>query len=278
MVISEKSQLGLRFREKDVKVKFLHSMESYLKGEIELRQNYIEKLQKEEITEEEYYLENVNDETYRDVSNKVSNCLPDNKLELLIDDNDNKYFFICESVYKAAELIKINENFTGRTLKDIKFGYYVYLMGKHEMVKFSCVIGAIYGFYYNDKDDTYFEFGIELEEGKYFVKSGYVKQFSAIMQLLTFIELGDIEVQILNARQSNGGKKDVDKIQNSTNNTVYIVDSSWNKLLIRTDGFAVRGHFRLQPCGDGMKDRKLIWINAFEKNGYVRKPKGEIIR
>ena len=39
---------------------------------------------------------------------------------------------------------------------------------------------------------------------------------------------------------------------------------------IRTESFKVTGHWRFQPCGVGMLERKLIWIDTFEKSGYVR--------
>ena len=97
-----------------------------------------------------------------------------------------------------------------------------------------------------------------------------------IMQLLSFVELSDIEVTLLNPMKNNGRHKRDGKITNNSPKTVYVVDSSWNKIVMRTDGFAVRGHFRLQPCGPGRMDRKLIWIDAFEKHGYKRKPTAEI--
>ncbi len=97
------------------------------------------------------------------------------------------------------------------------------------------------------------------------------------MKIMIFIELGDIEiVEILKGR-NNGKPKSNGKITNTSEYTVYVVDSSWNKLIIRTDGFAVMGHFRLQPCGINFSDRKLIWINAFEKHGYKRSPKAKIL-
>jgi len=145
------------------------------------------------------------------------------------------------------------------------------------MVKFISVDRGIKGMYYDDKLNITFEWGIEMDSGEYFYTYGYTHIFSTIMQLLTFIELGDVEVKVLKGLANNGEKKDK-KVYNASLNTVYVVDSSWNQLIIRTDGFAVRGHFRLQPCGPMMMDRKLIWINAFEKDGYIRKPKASILK
>ena len=56
---------------------------------------------------------------------------------------------------------------------------------------------------------------------------------------------------------------------NKTKGTVKILDSKWFTTLVKSDSFNVRGHFRFQPCGEGMKDRKLIWINEFQKDGYT---------
>lgn len=60
------------------------------------------------------------------------------------------------------------------------------------------------------------------------------------------------------------------KYVNDTNFDISYMDSTWFTNLVKSDAFKVRGHFRLQPCGQGFKDKKLIWINDFEKQGYTR--------
>lgn len=285
MVISYNSQLGLRFREPEMKVELLDLMKDYLENELGITRGFLEQLRglptdengNLQIGEDmlsEWQLSRLDNNN--EVRNKVSAILGVDTN--LIDDDDSLYYFICDSVYKAAELIRINDNFSGRTIKDINFGKYTYLMGKNRMVRFVVRRGVMRGFYFNDSDKKAFEFGIEMEDGGYFFQKGFEKEFSTIMQVLTFVELGDIEIKILEAGRNNGGKKNVDKVTNTSNKTVYVVDSSWNQIIIRTTGFAVRGHFRLQSCGEAMKDRKLIWINAFEKHGYKRRPTGEIVR
>lgn len=57
---------------------------------------------------------------------------------------------------------------------------------------------------------------------------------------------------------------------NDTKHNVTFANSLW-KTNISTGGFAVRGHFRLQPFGEGLSKRKLIWIEEFKKEGYNRK-------
>lgn len=60
---------------------------------------------------------------------------------------------------------------------------------------------------------------------------------------------------------------------NGTNNNVTFLDCKWFTNIVRSDGFKVRGHFRLQKYGYGLSKIKIIWINDFEKEGYTSKAK-----
>jgi len=85
---------------------------------------------------------------------------------------------------------------------------------------------------------------------------------------IKFIKYAEIEVKFVGA---NERLKEVNcKYVNDTNSDIQILDSTWFTTLVKTEGFNVRGHFRLQPCGQGLIDRKLIWISEFEKHGYTR--------
>lgn len=60
------------------------------------------------------------------------------------------------------------------------------------------------------------------------------------------------------------------KYLNETNYRIEILDSTWFTTLVNSSGFGVRGHFRLQPYKEG---KEIIWINPYQKNGYIRKAK-----
>lgn len=66
------------------------------------------------------------------------------------------------------------------------------------------------------------------------------------------------------------------KYHNENDHSIEIMDSTWFVTLIKSDAFKVRGHFRLQPCGQALKDRKLVWIKDFQKEGYTRRAKKEL--
>lgn len=63
------------------------------------------------------------------------------------------------------------------------------------------------------------------------------------------------------------------KYVNNSSKGVTVYDSNYFTNIIRSEGFGVRGHFRLQRIGEGRTDKRLIWINDFQKEGYTRTAK-----
>lgn len=301
MLINPNSQLGLRFSDKTVKAECLKIHADSLQKKIAVYGSRVDELQNWINRYEKYVGTDWNNLSQEDAEDllteeaRVKNLVKNSTMKenfdgqesiddskCFIDDlclNDKgKYFLICESVYKAAELIKVTTGFTGRALKTIKQGLYIYLLGKNTMLRFSVRRNLLRAIYTDIVAKETLEFGVDLETGGYFFDESKDNIFTRMMQLLIFVELGDIEVTELSGGRNNGAARSGGKITNQSRNTVYVVDSTWNKILIRTDGFAVRGHFRLQPYGEGMKDRKLMWIHAFEKHGYKRSPKAHIVK
>jgi hypothetical protein len=82
-----------------------------------------------------------------------------------------------------------------------------------------------------------------------------------------FKNYAEIETKILAPGQR---QKDINcKYVNDTRLPIRYLDSKWFTTLVKSDAFKVRGHFRLQPCGHGLTDRKLIYIDDFMKTGYT---------
>jgi hypothetical protein len=94
-------------------------------------------------------------------------------------------------------------------------------------------------------------------------------QLKKFIQLLLFIELSDTGIELLEPNQKTGTRKS-GKVFNQTKTKIVVVDSKWNTMSVRTEGFLVSGHWRMQPCGTGMMERRIIWIDSFQKNGYVK--------
>jgi len=93
-----------------------------------------------------------------------------------------------------------------------------------------------------------------------------------LISTLNFIKYADIEVKLL---PPNKKVKDFNcKYVNDTSSNIQILNSTWFTTLIKSDSFKVRGHFRLQPKKkDGEWTKELIWINEYEKTGYISEAK-----
>lgn len=104
-------------------------------------------------------------------------------------------------------------------------------------------------------------------------KNTYFVQF---LQLLFFVEFSKAEFITLRPNQNNGATKKEGKILNESRGDITIVNSAWNKIFIRDEGFTVSPHLRWQPYGPDKKLVKLIYISEFEKAGYERKGLGTI--
>lgn len=95
------------------------------------------------------------------------------------------------------------------------------------------------------------------------------------LKLMLFIELSEPEIHIV---KDNGKVKlvnpakgfDEGKIKNESGLEVTLVNTLWNKIVVRDTGFSVRGHIRIQPYGPGREHYKPIWIDEFQKSGYIR--------
>lgn len=111
-----------------------------------------------------------------------------------------------------------------------------------------------------------------------YIWDGFVREgrdcawfISDLLLFKTFLKYVEVETKVI-----PGNKKNFHigtKYLNETKDKIEILDSTYFTTISRTDGFGVRGHFRFQACGEGLKDRRLIWISDFQKNGYTRTAK-----
>jgi hypothetical protein len=92
-----------------------------------------------------------------------------------------------------------------------------------------------------------------------------------LVTLPIFLKYCTLETKVVNAGRK--GHHVGEKYINDTEYPIEILDSTWFTTIIRSEGFGVEGHFRMQPYGPGLTLRKLIWIAPFEKEGYTRTAK-----
>jgi hypothetical protein len=90
--------------------------------------------------------------------------------------------------------------------------------------------------------------------------------------ILNFIKYAEVEIKELAPnRQIWQGVNCL--YNNKLDVPIQIIDSTWFTTIVQSEGFKVRGHFRLQSYGEGFSKRKLIWIDEFKKDGYTMKAK-----
>ena len=92
-----------------------------------------------------------------------------------------------------------------------------------------------------------------------------------LFSLINFIKYAEIDIKIVKATKKI--KYDKKKYVNNTKFDIEVMDTTWFTEIVRTDGFPVSGHFRFQPCGKEREERRLIWIQDFEKHGYIKRAK-----
>jgi hypothetical protein len=100
------------------------------------------------------------------------------------------------------------------------------------------------------------------------VKSWIFSQIAKIIIFRMFKTYAEVETKII---PPNSKVKAVDcKYVNDTKLKLTYLDSKWFTNLVKSEGFNVRGHFRLQPKKkEGEWTKELIWISDFQKNGYT---------
>lgn len=109
-----------------------------------------------------------------------------------------------------------------------------------------------------------------VENNQTAIQTWIYNKIANIIILKMFKTYAEVETKIL---LPNSKIKEIDcKYINATKFKLTYLDSKWFTNLVKSDGFNVRGHFRLQPVKkDGQWTRELIWINEFQKTGYTKR-------
>lgn len=99
------------------------------------------------------------------------------------------------------------------------------------------------------------------------------KCISLAIGVLILKKYGEVETILVGSGVNRRIASTNENIFNKAPFKIKQLDCSWLRNIIRTEGFMVSGHFRLQPYGEGRSLRKLIYIEPFEKHGYTRTAK-----
>lgn len=124
---------------------------------------------------------------------------------------------------------------------------------------------ALFAAYFTTRDGQHVKWFCNDKDG-----TGSFELFVDMFYLCLFLRYCQVETKEIQAGRK--GDHVGTKYINETKSLIEIVDSSWFTTIIRSEGFGVKGHFRLQPY-PSLGTKKLIYIAPFEKHGYTRKAK-----
>lgn len=101
----------------------------------------------------------------------------------------------------------------------------------------------------------------------------YLFNFLYILKFVLFIELSKDKVsyKTILPKSKTGHILKGNLFKNESKISITQVDSLWEVESISLGEFKVNGHFRLQRCGVGLSEVKLIYINEFKKSQYIRR-------
>jgi hypothetical protein len=102
------------------------------------------------------------------------------------------------------------------------------------------------------------------------------KYFNMFMVTISYLELTEVTLKVINGRTNTGDKTNGSHIKNLTKNKVIQVNSNWNVRVVRLNSFPVRKHLRLQKCGKGLSEVKPIWIDEYIKGPMRRLSQKEV--
>jgi hypothetical protein len=199
----------------------------------------------------------------QDLDINFFNQIPDNTMETFLIGNrfyrywviDKKAFIIHYKVWKKISEFDFESELDTKVYNDFMDKH-----GSREEVERHLSV------------DNILIFAIDFNEG-ISVEGINHEILSDFLRLLIFLRFGDVTINLV---KSNSVTKlpSGDSMNNTSSKDITIVKANWNTISIRTEGFSVKAHFRLQPCGEGRTDRKLVFIDQFNKHGYIRKGQG----
>lgn len=220
-------------------------------------------------------LENCDNDDFNP-SDKISS------LSWLVRPKNSMNYYVTETIIEKLELLKINkknDRYDWTIFSGAKEGKYTFIFPNNNLLRFIikkdmiCFIhleGAIRKvkgqmfwimFYVNR------ETGDQCDHFEHIDVLG-IEKF--VYSLLCFFFLSENEEIIVKPKQRFGTKKS-GKLINSLPFTITIVNNNWNITSIRTEGFGVRGHIAIRRTGKGRMGFKLVLIEPFQKNGYIKK-------
>lgn len=206
----------------------------------------------------------------------------------LIDFKDQKAYYITDTVLDKLDMLKVSKPFDWTVFKHVEDCRITFIFRKNRLLRmriYKHMISFVHiEFNYHPKEKQtkheagqahFIHFFVDRNTGEQCDHFNHVDLKGPIetmvYHLLCFFYLSENTERIVSAGKSWGTKKQPDALSNDLPVPVTIVNSNWNVTSIRKEGFGVSGHFRLQPCGWQLSQAKMVFIEPYQKHGYIRR-------
>lgn len=205
----------------------------------------------------------------------------------LLSNKNQKPYVITESLTDSLELLKVKKNgkhFDWTYFKNIPDQRLTFICPENICIRIVIEGDMMHFFHlkfvYKDKKEgtghmKWIMYYLNRNTGElcsHFEHDDVLQIEESVYKLLSFFFLADVIEEVVPAGRVYGTKK-TGKVLNDFKYPLTIVSTSWNVTSIRTEGFSVSGHFAHRWVGEGRTIPKVVFIEPFEKNGYVRKAK-----
>lgn len=201
---------------------------------------------------------------------------------------DQKAFYITDTILDKVQLLKVNLKENGHydwsVFSHLKNQKKTFIFSNNSLIRLSIDYGFICFCWidakpsiHNKKDlQTNFHlFNLNQETQEFshnWIPDSYIGELEEkIYKLLCFFYLCENEEIVINPGEKYGNRKQGKFINTFSNIPVTIVNNNWNVTSIRTESFGVRGHFAIRWTGKDRQTPKMVFIEPFKKNGYIRK-------
>lgn len=194
-----------------------------------------------------------------------------------------KDFFISKPALEMCEHITIRKDFNFKMLEKVPDQCSTFMLDDKRFYRVAIQgDGIINCFHFSSQLQPDGNSFLQWSIFKIHIHEGYISTnkdvsdeiVSRLIQILIFMHLCPTEELFLPAGKKLGTKK-TGTYKNDTAIPFTVVTANWNKIVIRTDGFPVKGHIRMQACGPQWSEHKPVWIDGYEKSQYVRLPRKE---
>ncbi len=213
---------------------------------------------------------------------------------IMVDTNkSNKSYLVTNTVIDKLALLKIKKSvnisginhFDWSVFSNVPNGQFTFIMPNNQCLRMNVDDTCMHFIWFdmiivdkkkNDGHLHYHLFYISKNENWkpciHFDSKQVQERQDLVFKLLCFIYLSETEEEIIKPGERKGTKKS-GKVVNDLGEPITIINSKWNITSIRNEGFEVSGHFALRWSGAGRTEAKVVFIQPYSKNGYVRKSK-----